>query len=157
VGGIGLIIDANLLVLFVVGATGRNLVARHKRLKAFSVDDFDLLCGLIESSPEVLVTPNALTEASNLLGYIAEPARTRVFETFRTIILSTPEEYVQSSTACKLNEFIRLGLTDSGLIELGSGGRSLLTTDLDLYISALSHGISAINFHHLREQTTLKP
>ncbi len=149
-GGISLIIDANLLVLFVVGTTNRKLVAKHKRLNAFSLDDFDLLCRLVESSPAALVTPNVLTEASNLLGYIAEPARTRVFETFRTIVLSTPEEYVPSRIAAQTKEFLRLGLTDAGLIEACDTSRTILTTDLDLYLSALKRGVSAINFNHLR-------
>lgn len=149
-GGISLIIDANLLVLFVVGTTNRSLVAKHKRLKAFSLEDFDLLSRLVESAAEVLGTPNALTEASNLLGYIGEPARTQVFETFRTIVLSTPEEYGQSRIACNTKEFLGLGLTDSGLMEIATNSRSILTTDLDLYLSALERGVSAINLNHLR-------
>lgn len=149
--GISLIIDANLLVLFIVGTTNRSLVARHKRLKEFSLEDFDLLCRMIESSPQVFVTPNTLTETSNLLGYIDEPARTQLLETFRTLVLSTPEEYVQSRIACKTKEFTRLGLTDSGLIEISGEFRSLLTTDLDLYLSAIKRGVSAINFNHLRD------
>lgn len=153
-GGISLIIDANLLVLFVVGTTNRSLIARHKRLKAFSLDDFDMLCRLVESAPEVLVTPNALTEASNLLGYIGEPARTQVFKTFRTIVQSTPEEYVQSRIACKTKEFLRLGLTDAALMELSNESRLILTTDLDLYLAAQKRGVSAINFNHLRQPLT---
>jgi hypothetical protein len=150
VGGISLIIDANLLLLFIVGTTNRRLVAKHKRLKAFSLDDFDLLCRLIASSPQVFVTPNALTEASNLLGYIGEPARSQVFKTFRAIVRSASEEYIQSRIACETKEFLRLGLTDSGLIEIADTSRSILTTDLDLYLSALMRGVSAINFNHLR-------
>lgn len=149
--GINLVIDTNLLVLFVVGTTNRNLVTRHKRLKAFSLDDFDLLCRVIASSPQVFVTPNTLTETSNLLGYLDEPARTQVFETFRALILSTPEEYVESRTACDAKEFLRLGITDSGLLQITNKSRALLTTDLDLYLSALSRGLSAVNFNHLRE------
>jgi len=31
------LIDANLLVLFVVGRTGRQLIAKHRRLREFTV------------------------------------------------------------------------------------------------------------------------
>jgi hypothetical protein len=153
VNGINLVIDTNLFVLFVVGTTNRNLVARHKRLKAFSIDDFDLLCRVIGSSLQVLVTPNTLTETSNLLAYIDEPARTQVFETFRALILLTSEEYVESKTACEAKEFLRLGLTDSVLLQITNEPRTLLTTDLALYLSALSRGLSAWNFNHLREES----
>jgi hypothetical protein len=151
VTGLILIIDTNLLVLFIVGITNRNLITKHRRLKAFSLDDFDLLCQLIESSLQILVTPNTLTETSNLLGYIDEPARSQLFETFRKLIQKTSEVYVDSRIASNTEEFHRLGLTDSGLLEITGKSRTILTTDLDLYISALSRGLLAINFNHLRE------
>jgi hypothetical protein len=151
VNGIDLVIDTNLLVLFIVGTTNRNLVTRHRRLKAFSPDDFDLLLRLVASSRQVFVTPNTLTETSNLLGYLDEPARTQVFETFRALIQSTSEEYLESRTACSAKEFLRLGITDSVLLEITGKSRVLLTTDLDLYLSALSRGLNAYNFNHLKE------
>lgn len=155
--GISLILDANLLLLFIVGTTDRDLIAKHRRLrKTFSLDDFDLLWRLITDAPHVFVTPNTLTETSNLLGYIDEPARTQVFKMFRALIPSTNEEYVESQKAAGVEEFLRLGLTDSGLLEIASKSRSLLTTDLDLYIAALNRGVSAVNFNHLREQFSLK-
>lgn len=155
--GISLILDTNLLLLFIVGTTNRDLIAKHKRLrKNFSLDDFDLLWRLIANTPHVFVTPNTLTETSNLLGYIDEPARTQVFETFRALILSMQEEYVESRKAAGVEEFLRLGLTDSALLEIASKSRLLLTTDLDLYLSALNRGASAENFNHLREQFSLK-
>ncbi len=149
--GLILIIDTNLLVLFIVGITNRNLITKHRRLKAFSLEDFDLLCQLIESSLQILVTPNTLTETSNLLGYIDEPARSQLFKTFRNLIQKTSEEYVGSRIASNAQEFQRLGLTDSGLLEITGKSRTILTTDLDLYLSALSRGLLAINFNHLRE------
>ncbi|MDR3555733.1 MAG: PIN domain-containing protein [Syntrophobacteraceae bacterium] len=149
--GMDLIVDTNLLVLFVVGTTDRNLIARHKRLKAFSDDDFDLLCEIIACSRQVFVTPNTVSETSNLLGHIDEPARTRIFETFRVLLLTTPEEYVESGIACNAREFLRLGITDSALLHIADESRTILTTDLDLYLSALSRGLVAHNFNHLRE------
>ncbi len=154
--GINLVIDTNLLILFIVGTTDRNLVKKHKRLKAFSLEDFDLLCRVIESSSQVFVTPNTLTETSNLLGYIDEPAKTRVFQTFRAMILATPEEYVDSRIASAAKEFQRLGLTDSALLEISHDSRSLITTDLDLYLAAVGRGLPAVNFNHLREQALTK-
>lgn len=150
--GTTLVLDTNLLVLFVVGSTNRAFIQRHKRLKAFSVEDFELLCRLIASCPQVIVTPNTLTETSNLLGHIEEPARTQIFEAFRQLVLSTDEEYLESRNAVTVKEFSRLGLTDAGLLEVTRETRSLLTTDLDLYLSALNRGATAVNFNHLRIQ-----
>ena len=38
-----LFIDANLIVLLVVGLVGRDLIARHRRTKTFAVEDYDRL------------------------------------------------------------------------------------------------------------------
>jgi hypothetical protein len=123
-----LILDASLLVLLVVGATSRSLVERHKRLKAFTTEDFDLLLGLVTHAPEVLLTPNTLTEASSLLRHIEGPARNDIQETFRRLVLVASEEYIPSRGAVVRNEFLRLGLTDAALLEISSSTRVLLLT-----------------------------
>jgi hypothetical protein len=93
---------------------------------------------------------NTLTEASNLLAQIDDPVRTDLRETFRRVVGATEEQYVPSPVAASSGYFLRLGLTDAGLLEVISGSRSLLTTDLDLYLSALQVGAEAVNFNHLR-------
>lgn len=69
----GCFLDANLLVLLVVGATGWELIRRHRRLQAFDALDYELLVGLLGNFQQVLVTPNILTETSSLLGQHGEP------------------------------------------------------------------------------------
>ena len=67
----GYFIDANLLVLLVVGSAGRDYISKHRRLRRFSKEDYDLLLRLIRKAKgtrRVFVTPNTLTETSNLLG-----------------------------------------------------------------------------------------
>ena len=64
----GLSVDANLLVLLVVRVTDKNLISTHKRVRRkFDTDDSELLCSLMRRFPRLLVTPNTLTESSNLL------------------------------------------------------------------------------------------
>lgn len=53
--------------------------------------------------------------------------------------------------ASEVNEFVRLDLTDATLLQLTHSSRSLLTTDLDLYLSTLNKDAMAVNFNHLRE------
>ena len=66
-------VDANLLVLLVVGETDKKLIVKHRRLREFDEDDYERLVRLINQVDKVLVTPNTLTEASNLLAYHGEP------------------------------------------------------------------------------------
>ena len=146
-----LFIDANLIVLLVVGLAGRELIAKHRRTKMFTVEDFDRLIRAISPVAELRVTPNTLTEASNLLGQHGEPQRSRLLLTLRTLIERSPEIVVASVDAARRDEFPRLGLTDAALLEVVSADAPLLTVDLDLYVAALASGeVAAINFNHWR-------
>ena len=144
-------LDANLLVLLVVGLTERKYISVHKRLREYDVADFDLLRALISNSAGVAVTPNALSEASNLLRQIAEPARTQIAMAFRQLIKKTDEIYVRSADASARAEFLRIGLSDSALLEVSKKNIVVLSVDLDLYLAARAAGYEAINFNHLRD------
>ena len=57
----GYFIDANLLVLLVVGSVGRELIAKHRRLQEYTVEDYDALLDLLQRVGNIFVTPNTLT------------------------------------------------------------------------------------------------
>lgn len=145
----GAFIDANLLVLLVVGSVDRRLVEIHRRTRTFTVEDYDRLLSIVESVRRVYVTPNTLTEASNLLE---DPRDPRFLECLR-IVIEESEEIVISSVhaACK-SEFVRLGLSDAALLDVASSERPLITVDLQLFSAALKKGeLAAFNFTHLQE------
>ncbi|MGH7096446.1 MAG: PIN domain-containing protein [Stellaceae bacterium] len=146
-----LILDSNLLVLLTVGTASRAYISKHKRLQAYSEADFDLLVEVIAPVSKVMVTPNTLTEASNLLGQIGEPVRTHIYETLRLMIKASEEIHVESGRAVEHDEFRRLGLTDAVLLELTDSSCMLLTADLDLYLAAARRGLKVVNFNHLRD------
>lgn len=144
-------LDANLLVLLIVGLTDERYVAKHRRLQAFSVDDYKLLRATIARFDEMIVTPNALTEASNLLRYIEEPARSNIGTRFRAFIEITREVFITSKDASAREEFIRLGVSDSALLEIASKDICVLSTDVELWLAALRSGYNAANFTHAIE------
>ena len=150
-GRAGFFIDANLLVLLIVGSVGRDLIAKHRRLRAYSVEDFDILINLLDPVDRVFVTPNTLTEASNLLGQHGEPERSHFLSRLRFIIQASKEIVVASVDAANNKAFGRLGLTDAALLEVVTDETPLITVDLNLYLAALnkSEG-AAVNFTHLR-------
>ena len=145
------ILDTNLLVLLVVGLTNINYIAAHKRLSSFTIDDYHLLTATLSSAETLVVTPNTLSEASNLLRYIAEPAKSEIHAVFRTFILNYEERYLKSGDASSRQEFVRLGLTDSALLEVSKNDVLLLSVDLDLCIAAEIAQYKFINFNHLRD------
>ncbi len=105
----GLFIDANLLVLLVVGSVDRGLIEKYRRLREYSEEDYDLPLGLLGRFQQVFVTPNTLTETSDLLGQHAEPERSLLFKGLRFIIQRSREVVVASKDAASNREFERLG------------------------------------------------
>ena len=149
----GVFVDANLPVLLVAGATDPAIIARHRRLQAFTSEDFEHLREMVGDSGQMLVTPNTLTEASNLLGQHREPERAHLIATLGILIRESHEVVVASAEAAAHLAFPHLGLTDAGLLGLVSRERHLVTVDLDLYLAAsASDPSSAVNYRHVRER-----
>lgn len=147
-------IDSNLLLLLIVGSASREYIAKHKRLKSFDSSDFDLLREQLSVASAIVLTPNTLTETSNLIDHIGEPARGHIYQTLRNLLLlpESEEKYVPSKSATELPELPRLGLTDCALLDICANGVPLITADLSLYLAAVSRGAKALNFNHLRDE-----
>ena len=111
----GVFVDANLLVLLVGGTLDPAIIGRHRRLQAFDPEDFECMQQVVSKFKHVLVTPNTLTEASNLLGQHGEPERSRLLATLGVLIHESPEVVVASTEAADHPVFPRLGLTDAGV------------------------------------------
>ena len=148
---VGYFIDTNLLILRVVGDVGRDLIQKHKRLETFTAEDYDNLLDLLGGVTQVLVTPNTLTETSNLLGQHGEPERSQFLDRLKILIENSREVVVASAKASANSAFLRLGLTDSALLEIVSASTPLVTTDFNLYHAAVSKDpYSALNFTRFR-------
>lgn len=151
----GYFMDANLLVLLIVGRVGRDLISKHRRLQGYTVEDYDALAELIESVERVFVTPNTLTETSNLLNQHGDPDRSRFFHMLRLLIENAEEVVVPGKVASSNSEFVRLGITDATLIEAVTEDTPLLTSDFNLYVAAMKKSINAptalnfLRFHKL--------
>lgn len=144
--GKGAFIDANLLVLPVVGSIDRRLVSRHRRTRRFAPEDYDILLDFVGGLDRVFVTPDILTEASNLL---LDRSDARFMEHLRILIEESEEITVASRVAAKSGSFVRFGLSDVVLLEAVSAEAPLVTVDFDLYGAASAKGAgAAVNFTH---------
>lgn len=129
-----LIIDTNLLILYVVGSIDNAKQIENSRyLSGFTVRHYDFLLELMSDYDEFYFTPYIATETSNLLhrdfhGWV----KTQVFDFLRTlftdvfkIIHAIPQRDTQGFT------FARYGLTDNSLIHL-INDYVILTNDQDI-------------------------
>jgi hypothetical protein len=139
------IIDANLLVLLIVGSLDRRQISRHKRTRPYDEEAYDNLVRYLKGFGKIIVTPNVLTETSNLLEKDA-----RALAVFKGLVATLDERYIPSERAVAAPQFERLGLTDAGLLATLATDSVLLTADLDLYLAAIRLKRAAVNFTHLR-------
>ncbi len=148
---VSLCLDANLLLLLVVGTTNRALIGRYKRTQMFTVHDYDLVLEIIGRSRELVTTIHVLVEVSNLAGALYGETREKVFAALRILAVDRLDEQdVDTHAALNDSSFVRLGLTDAALATLAAEGVTLLTTDVALYLEVTRRGGSAENYNHLR-------
>lgn len=144
------LIDTNLLMLLVVGLYQKDYISRHKRTDKFTEDDFDVLSVLLDDH-ELIVTPNILTEVSNLLWSGPAAHKIPIREVLKGVITLSREYSQNSSEVASCSEFMKLGLTDAGILELNELSGIILTADLDLHLAALERGLKSENFTHYRK------
>lgn len=145
-------LDTNLLLLWIIGSIAPEQIGRHKRLKTYNNDDFKLLGRLLDSR-QVVVTPNAMTELSNLarqgtFGRLADEISNAICM-FAAI---HDEIYVASNVAVVAPEFRWLGLADVIWLESAGKDIAILTVDAKLYDAALKRHLPATNFNNEREK-----
>ena len=137
--------------LLVAGALDPDIIARHQRLRPFRPEDSERVREMVRGFGRVLVTPNTLTESSNLMGHHRERERSRLFRTLRILIGESHEVVVVSADAVGHRSASRLGLTDAGLLGLASRDNPLFTVNLDLYLAA-ADPLSAVNYRHRQDR-----
>ena len=145
-----LLVDTNILLLYIVGSLSLDRIARHKRTDTFTVEDYWLLEGLLRKFSGIVVTPNILTEVSNLLGYTDKKTRESLLILLGSLVRIFEEHYVRSMEAVEAAEFSRLGLADSSILSCPTD-LTVLTDDLHLYLALQRRGVDVINFNHLRD------
>ncbi len=146
----GIFVDTNILLLYFIGAFDQNLIPKFKRTRQFIVEDHTILIRILSFFDKVVTTPNILTEVSNLSGQLGEPVRSEYFKKLSSDITLLEEEYVASQDVGHMQEFVRFGLTDAGVIYLTRGKYLILTDDFRLSQYLQSAGVDVINFNHIR-------
>ena len=144
------VVDTNILVLWMVGRTEVNFIQKFKRTQQFDDSDFNLLAKTLKVFSSVATTPNILTEVSNLCGQMGEPARSLVFKTISEEIKLLGEHYLPSRDLTESEDFLPLGLTDTAIARLGTENRVILTDDWRAAGRLEARGAKVINFNHLR-------
>ena len=152
---VSVVVDANLLLLLIVGSADERHISAYKNLSQFNMADFDILVQAISLYSEIVLLPHVMAEVSSLARQIKNPARTRIQSKMAELVETVGEISIPSLDGVRRAEFDMLGLTDSVMLHLcmltrSGAGFALLTADNDLAIRAEMAGCDVLNFMHLR-------
>ncbi len=146
----GILIDTNILLLWLVGSTNKARITQFNRTQNFEPRDYELLAYVFKKFQRILTTPNILTEVSNLINQLGEPERSRCFSIFARDIVKLDEIYTDSHAITATDKFSKFGLTDCGIVNVAKDNYLVLTDDLKLASYLQSLGIDTINFNNIR-------
>ena len=145
----GALIDANLLVLYLVGKTNKRRSRDSTPGDDFVIEDLDLLERLIGYLGKVITTPHILTEVSNLAKLHGKEL-SAFRQGYKVHVEQMDEFYDESRAVVADTAFMPLGLTDAAIAMLQRRKLLVLTVDLDLYLTLQQRGVDTANFNHLR-------
>ena len=147
----GILIDTNILLLLFVGSVDRRRIPLSSRTANFTPEDYDHFSGIFMGFEKRITTPSILTEVSNLLPTPSDNLRESFFKGFATTLLKLLEErYTRSDELVKTAPFLRLGLTDTGIIHLAQEKYLVFTDDGPLAGYLSNQGIDVLNANRLR-------
>ena len=146
----GLLIDTNLLLLYFVGMYDPRRIPKFKRTMIFAVEDFYTLWNLFKFFDKIITTPNILTEVNSLANQLATDLKPDFFSKFSEQLNTLEEHYVETTKVSVSVHFPKLGLTDSGILDLAKNQYLVLSDDFRLVGYLGKQGIDAINFNYIR-------
>ena len=146
----GLLVDTNLLLLYIVGKYDPERIPKFKRTMSFTIEEFELLSRFLDLFEKLVTTPNVMTEVSNHLRQLPEYLRSSFFNDFAARLPSFEEHYRSSAVLASSPVFSRFGLTDCAIVDLVKESHLVLTDDFPLAGYLQSQQIDVIKFNHIR-------
>ena len=148
----GILVDANLLVILLVGKLGPAHLknCRATKSKSCTSDGYSLLVQGVTKFDTLVTTPHILTEVSNLAGRLQQPLLGEFRGMFRELVERFSEQSLASKEIARDAHFLRFGLTDTAISMIAPGRYLVLSDDLPLCGLLQKRKVDVINFNNIR-------
>ncbi|MGA2329921.1 MAG: hypothetical protein ABSH05_27055 [Bryobacteraceae bacterium] len=146
----GVLIDANLLIVLLIGRQDRSAVSRFPHSKEYTAAEFDVLDRFVRRFRRIITTPHILTEVSNLSGKLRGDDLTLFRAMLAQEICQYEERQRAAQEVVQSPYFAKLGLTDAGIERIARDGLLVLTDDLALAGALEKVRIDVLNFNRIR-------
>jgi rRNA-processing protein FCF1 len=149
--GRGVVIDSNLLVLFLAGEAERSLISRWKRTSKYTENDFDAIDSIVNFfSDRIHASSAILAEVNNLGNSLSGNDRLAYYESLLKLLMVVHEDHVPSKEVGQMDQFATFGLTDLGILWLALRGHLVVTDDGRLEAYLQRTGVDVIGLAMLR-------
>lgn len=153
----GILIDTNVLLLFLIGIFDENYIHKFKRTKKYSIEDFHIVKSIILRFKKIIVTPQILAELSNLSCQMDKSRLGQYFSYFIEIIKKSEEIYINKNQLLEINLLSKFGITDLTINESAREYNYLVfTDDFKLFGYLSKNNIDAINLNYIRTELWLR-
>jgi predicted nucleic acid-binding protein len=145
------LLDTNLVVVYLVGALGMGEIEKFKRTRQFTSQDVIILDDLLNGK-EVYTTPHIVAETSNLLDCMSDKNKQEQLKMLLARYVELSHEITIPAKEVILTPIYKtLGITDAVLFQLAKEKKlTLITVDFALYNYASKYKVDVINFNHKR-------
>jgi len=152
----GLIVDTNILLLFLIGSYNPIFIKDCALVSQYSVEDFELLKKVFErfQNRKIIITPQIIAEVSNLS--MTKMYGDKLHYCFQVFIrfLRTAEEHHQKSDCLwgmELQVLGKYGFTDLTIFELAKNNHMIILTDEeDFFNYSYTKGVPVMKFSHFK-------
>ncbi len=126
----GIIIDTNLMLVYIVGIYDPDYISRFKKTEKYGVEDFKCIHSVLSYfRKHIITTPHIITELSNLSMKIQNNRLVAYFSVFKKLLKEMDEEYINKDEVLGLPLLPKLGITDLTIIEAAKRFKYLVFTD----------------------------
>jgi hypothetical protein len=148
----GILLDTNLLLLYLIGLYDLNFIRQFKRTCMYDKNDFIWMHKFLTRFDNIFITPQVLGEVWNFAEKIHGKRLNAFIETAIKNLLVVTENYVEKNILLQEDSFFYVGVTDTSIICSAKKLNCLvITDDLRAYSYYVANGVDTININHLRE------
>lgn len=149
----GIIVDSNIMLLFLVGCYDINYINMFKRTMKYTIEEYYFIRDLLTTyyyKDKLYTSPHILTELSNLSKKIKGDRRNKYFNFFIKILNNAYEIYIEKNKILEFKELSKFGITDIGIYKIAKKNNLLVLTD-DFRLSSylLGNCINALNLRNI--------
>lgn len=151
----GLLLDTNVLLLYLIEVTKPNAYGDWKWTRQFTREHVEVLGLAVATTKRLITTPHVLAEASNLSEKLPPSIREGYFSAFAEFVRGVHERFPRGRELVEDEAFSFLGIADLAQVLLPRVRRPLIVTvDALLTVELEKRGLPVVNLNHCIEGWT---